>query len=242
MEVFYASDFRLHCLHTNTFIPLAEVWDEELNDILGANSILCFNRSFAFLCELGDIIFLIFNNMELEAGEHVIKEVRKHWLVFFVAVLFLLALAVVPVLMFVFAPAELIRSLPFIISGDIDVLFVFLLLLWFLVLTLVFFFIWTDYYLDVWIITNHRVIDIEQKGFFRRSISSFRLDRIQDITINVHGFVRTIIGFGDINVETAGQGKDFTIPNAAHPEMVKQLILNAYNKAIEKYRNIGSGV
>ena len=141
MEVFYASDFRLHCLHTNTFIPLAEVWDEELNDILGANSILCFNRSFAFLCEFGDIIFLIFNNMELEAGEHVIKEVRKHWLVFFVAVLFLLALAVVPVLMFVFAPAELIRSLPFIISGDIDVLFVFLLLLWFLVLTLIFFFI-----------------------------------------------------------------------------------------------------
>lgn len=177
--------------------------------------------------------------MELETGEKIIKEVRKHWLVFVVAVLFLFVLSIAPIFAYLFVPGILINSLPISISGNGDVLFVFFYTIWMLFMVLIFFFIWTDYYLDVWIITNHRIIDIEQKGFFKRTASSFRLDRIQNITIEVNGFVATMLGYGNIHVETAGESKGFTIPNALHPEDVKQLILSESNRAIKERNSLG---
>jgi uncharacterized membrane protein YdbT with pleckstrin-like domain len=168
--------------------------------------------------------------IQYEQGEEIVKQVRKHWLVFVIECVFILFLAIVPVLSFVFLPESALAAIADNVAGDFNVLFMFFYLLWLVVLWLILFYIWTDYYLDVWIITNQRIIDVEQKGFFNREVASLHLDRIQDITIMTSGFVATMFGYGNIHVQTAGADRNFLIPNASDPEGVKRIILEQYAK------------
>ena len=50
-----------------------------------------------------------------------------------------------------------------------------------------------DYYLDVWIITDRRVVNVEQKGLFVRQVSELRYQKIQDVTTEVEGFFPTLL-------------------------------------------------
>jgi uncharacterized membrane protein YdbT with pleckstrin-like domain len=83
----------------------------------------------------------------------------------------------------------------------------------------------TRYYLTVWVITNLRIVDIKQHGFFNREVSSFLLTRVQDITTDVAGILGTLIGFGRLSVETAGKDEEFEMANIAHPEAVRDVIM-----------------
>lgn len=67
-----------------------------------------------------------------------------------------------------------------------------------------FFHAWIDYYLDVWIVTNERVVNIEQKGLFSRSVSEMKLFRVQDVKAEVHGIIPTIFHYGEVTIQTAG--------------------------------------
>ena len=61
-----------------------------------------------------------------------------------------------------------------------------------LIIALHLFHIFADYYLDIWIVTNRRIISILQKGFFSREVNSFRLERFQNIQTDIHGFIPTL--------------------------------------------------
>ena len=54
--------------------------------------------------------------------------------------------------------------------------------IYYLALITFFFRAWLDYYLDIWVITDERIVNIEQKGLFSREISTQQLYRIQDVT------------------------------------------------------------
>lgn len=92
---------------------------------------------------------------------------------------------------------------------------------------------WMDYYLDMWIITNERIIDIEQHGLFNREISEIPLHRVQDVTIQVRGIIETLLGFGTIRIQTAGE-REFDIRFVPHLYKAKDIILKYVN---EVHRN-----
>jgi len=94
----------------------------------------------------------------------------------------------------------------------------------------------TDFYLDTWIVTNERVINIEQKGLFSRVASELPLDAVQDVTSNVQGVIRTMLDFGDVVVQTAGQKKQFHFKEIAHPEKVKEQIIRIVEDNRERKR------
>lgn len=83
----------------------------------------------------------------------------------------------------------------------------------------------TDYYLDTWIITNERVINVEQKGLFNRVASELHLTAVQDVTSEVKGMIRTFFDYGDVFVQTAAEKERFEFKGIDHPEKVKELIL-----------------
>ncbi|MGB4076807.1 MAG: PH domain-containing protein, partial [Minisyncoccia bacterium] len=64
--------------------------------------------------------------------------------------------------------------------------------------------VFTNHFLDQWIVTNERIIDIDQKDFWRREVSSTFLSHVQNVETEVHGFFHTLFGFGTVSVETAG--------------------------------------
>lgn len=113
-------------------------------------------------------------------------------------------------------------------------------LLWFFITTLALFFwiyiffVWLDYYFDVWVITNERIINIEQKSLFTRVISEVTLTRVQDVTAKIDGFFPTLLDFGDIMVQTAGEEKHFHFRNVPRPEEHKEAIMILVKAAGQK--------
>lgn len=72
---------------------------------------------------------------------------------------------------------------------------------------------WLLYYLDVWFVTNQRVV------------SELPLDQIQDITVEVRGILPTMLHYGDIIVQTAGETPRFCLDNIPNPQAVAHLIM-----------------
>ena len=158
--------------------------------------------------------------LTLEPNEKVLLMIRRHWFVFLGPTIMLIVLLIVPPIALVLAPSYLPASsdprvLP-IVNFSLAV-YVMVLLTYALVL-------WMAYYLDVWIITTQRIIDIEQRGLFVRTISEMNMDRIENVVVEIPGFIATLLGFGTIRLETAGEA-DFTIDVVSDYEQAKDLIV-----------------
>jgi uncharacterized membrane protein YdbT with pleckstrin-like domain len=89
---------------------------------------------------------------------------------------------------------------------------------------------WTDNYLDVWTLTNERIINREQKGLFNRVVSELELIRIQDITVEQKGFLATILGYGNVYIQTAGEMERFIFEQVPHPYKISKAIQNINEK------------
>ena len=96
------------------------------------------------------------------------------------------------------------------------------------------FIIWVDYHLDIWIVTSSRIVNIEQKGFFSRTISELEYTHIQDVTSDIHGIIRTALNYGDVNIQTAGTHGRFTFRNIPKPEKMKTLVMHLHRQALAK--------
>ncbi len=168
----------------------------------------------------------------LAPDETIVLKVRKHWLLVVASGLGFLGLAFLPVILEVTIGFSL-SFLPVTVNeATTPHLRLFLYLLWLLALWVGFFVTWTDYYLDVWQVTERRIIDIEQKGLFHRDEASVRFENIQDITIDTRGFLATIFDFGDLRVQSAGEHREFLIENVAHPEAMKLKIQELQDRAV----------
>ncbi len=94
--------------------------------------------------------------------------------------------------------------------------------------------LWIDYHLDIWVITTERIINIEQKGVFVRHVSELKLSRIQDITTEVGGVIPTILNYGNVHVQTAGQETRFVFRYVSDPYHVKSEIMKLQKQALQK--------
>ena len=183
-----------------------------------------------------------YSALHLDPDEKVIMEVRKHWIVFAGHAAGLLFAALLPFLVFViidnFEP-QLLKILH--VSGNVSALFLFFFSLWLLALWLSFFVDWTKYYLDVWYVTQKRIIIADQKYLFDREISNIRFDKIQDITVDVNGLLPTFLDFGNIRVQTASEDNtEFFMTVVRHPEEVRRVIFSQHNEIGDKWGGLKS--
>lgn len=159
-------------------------------------------------------------------NEQVILFLRRHWFIFFVHLLSVLAAILGLILIYVFfnlfiddLSAAAYQNL--VLFGEsLGTLFVWNL----------FFILWLDFYLDAWIVTNERIININQKGFFNRDISELKLTKVQDVTSEVIGVIPTILGYGNIYVQTAGEVERFKFHQIPNPNEVKNIIVDLQEK------------
>jgi hypothetical protein len=166
---------------------------------------------------------------ELEPGEEIIVSVRTH--------IFVLAMRLLPFLLMAFVPWIALSLLSVFdafspqAAGAVGGLGLpahlsrFFTGLWLLLTWTGAFSVFTQYYLTVWVITNLRIVDIKQKGFFNRVVSSFMLTRVQDVTTDTSGIIATLVHFGRLSVETAGKDEDFAMNGIAEPEAIRDIIM-----------------
>ncbi|MBP9669548.1 MAG: PH domain-containing protein [Candidatus Pacebacteria bacterium] len=161
-----------------------------------------------------------------QPDEHIIASVRKHWLVLLTAVLGTVLAAVAPIVL----ATAIVAALPSGVQAGTS-LIVFGSALWVALCTIALAEIWTRYYLDIWIVTNKRIMYIEQVTLFSREITTLRIERIQDATVSFKNFIETMFNFGTLRIQSAGAvTDDLEIKGIPAPDHVKQLVLNEVDR------------
>jgi len=93
-------------------------------------------------------------------------------------------------------------------------------------ITLFFFSYFIDFYLDIFFVTNDRLVDMNQSNLFARTVSEVDLYRIQDITSEVEGFVQQVFNYGTLFIQTAGTEPKFVVYNVPNPHGLRQKLLD----------------
>jgi len=81
-----------------------------------------------------------------------------------------------------------------------------------------------DYYLDVWIVTNKRIINIEQEDLFHRKFSEQKLFRVQDVTAVQKGLLAIFLNYGNVSIQTAAPQARFEFEQIPRPNEVARRI------------------
>lgn len=77
------------------------------------------------------------------------------------------------------------------------------------------------------IITDHHIVDIDQIGLFNRTVSTLRLDEIQDISAKINGPLQNMLKYGTIIIQTAGERENFVFDFVPNPYELERYILEA---------------
>ena len=168
--------------------------------------------------------------MQLYENEEIRLIVRKHWFVMLSYGIAALAMLILGTVAYLYLPAVA----PAIEMSIDNSLLAFAYFLYLMIIVGLLFYSWIDYYLDTWIITDTRVIDIKQNGFFSRGVSEIPLSRVQDVTIDVHGLIPTLLKFGTIRLQTAGE-REFTMHHIPRLQEVKDEVLKMVHSTQKQF-------
>ncbi|MDD2753288.1 MAG: hypothetical protein PHT44_01640 [Candidatus Portnoybacteria bacterium] len=161
----------------------------------------------------------------LAPNEQIILTARRHWFFMIVSLLKAVALALVPWLI-AFALAFFDLSLAN--QQAFATLFWYFAWLFWLLCFCWGVLIWLDWYLDIWVLTNQKIIDIQQMGLFKRLIMTYGIDNIQGVTTRTSGPFSSLLKYGDAEIKIAGQADAVAFKQIPQPQMVQDKILQAH--------------
>ncbi len=78
------------------------------------------------------------------------------------------------------------------------------------------------------ILTNQHLTQITQTGLFGRVLSKFSLDELQDVKGTRKGVLPTLLNYGEILIETAGENENFVFRPVGDPLTVAETINDAH--------------
>lgn len=178
--------------------PKPKVEIEPMSDLLGSFSLKPANVGFENQ-----------NN-----DETIILLLRRHWITnlgwFLVAILLFFC----PVI-FIDFPAVAILPLKYKIMCLIG---------WYLLLIAFIFEKFLSWFFNVGIVTDQRLIDVNFYGLLYKQITDAELDKIEDVTQEQIGAIRTVFDFGDVHVQTAGAKDMIDFVDIPHPEKVVKIL------------------
>jgi uncharacterized membrane protein YdbT with pleckstrin-like domain len=172
-----------------------------------------------------------------QKGEKIILLLRRHYIIVLAKIIFWAIAATMPPLFYLILGDIIKQMFDGKMFGPILVLFT---STYYLYVWLFAFQSFVDYYLDAWIITNRRIINIEQHGLFARTVSEQKLHRVQDVTSELKGFFSTMFDFGNVYVQTAGENPRFVFKQVPAPYQISKKIAE-FAEESKKFENVISG-
>lgn len=156
-------------------------------------------------------MFKEYFSQELKEGEKVITIIRKHWASFLGPVIKIIILIVIPIFFIGILFAHTWGVLIFFVWEAIALAYAI--------------HSWITWYFDCFIITDQRIVDIDQRSVFSREVSETALANIQDVTYKVEGILATVFNYGTVEVQTAGADQKIEIDSVFDPKSVQDLIV-----------------
>lgn len=159
--------------------------------------------------------------VHLNPTEHLVLRLHRHPVVLLIEEIpFFLMLAIPPITYLFFSSLSALPVVPTLLIAPT----VLLVSLYYLFVWLFIFYHYFDFILDVWVVTDDRVVNIEQKALFIREASNLEIGKIQDVTAEVKGILPTIFGYGNVYIQTAGERERFVFRTVRQPHHVVKVI------------------
>jgi hypothetical protein len=155
----------------------------------------------------------------LQESEKVLVVCRRHWVYLYPRLALQLLVAVLPVLalFLVLRWADALDGLALKVAAVVSVVW---LAVWAVKIILLKY----RYDNDLWTITDQRIIDSFRSNPFSLKITTADLIDIVDTSVNRSGILPTMLNYGDIRCETAGERQDISLPAVPRPQEVHALI------------------
>jgi len=155
----------------------------------------------------------------LRPGEKVEKVIKRHWIVFvFLWLYFVFAISVSTTILWFFGSQ----------------LWVYFVLTCFWLLFSLFLYIqWLNHELDMFVISNNRIIWIDQISFLNRTISECNLGQVQEVNSQTKWLLANLLNYWQVTIQTAWNITNFDMTYV--PDAIKSArqILNI----VDHYRD-----
>lgn len=166
-----------------------------------------------------------FDFVEREEGETILLAIRSHWSVNMKWILSTIAMIFVP---FIFGFLDILQQLPIryqIVSA----------IFWYLITFVFAFEKFLDWYFDVFIITDRRLVDIKFNNILNKHFAEAELGVIQDVSSSVRGIFGTFFNYGTILVQTASEINQIIFRSVRNPEKVIKLLQELRSDYHDRY-------
>ncbi len=160
---------------------------------------------------------LSYFRQELNSGEELITILRKHRIAlswFFLKIIIVFTLAMV---FFNFAPNEKWAAQVFLIWIFLGFIYSFRGI-----------FIWL---LDCYIVTNEKIIDVDQRGFFQRIVTEVAYGKIQNAFYEIKGPLATFFNYGNIKIQITQNKGMLLMKQIPDPKKIQNIIVTFQEKA-----------
>lgn len=91
--------------------------------------------------------------------------------------------------------------------------------------------------LNILVLTNQRIIDIDQQALFHRVVSETVYDAIQELSFTIHGVLGTAFHIGTLVIHTAGSRADIAVSGIKDPHKLQDVISKIKNGIEERKAN-----
>lgn len=85
------------------------------------------------------------------------------------------------------------------------------------------------------LLTNKHLIQVEQHGLFTSQVDQVSLGRIQDVSGKRPGLAATLLGYGTVTIQSAGEQRQFVFDHVPNPQELADYILEAHEKFLEEH-------
>lgn len=91
-----------------------------------------------------------------------------------------------------------------------------------------------DWYYDIYIVTNHRILDYEFSPFQGYKVAEAPLRSLEDVEEQSLGFLADMLNYGTIKVRTASNAGELSFDYIADPTRVRDVIMDLV-KIVKRY-------
>jgi signal transduction histidine kinase len=162
------------------------------------------------------------NIVPMQPGEKILLSFRKHWFLLFLQLFGVFIITILPFVGYAyFVHIGIVpQQLRAVHLPEFAAAF-WLIIIWWTLAG-----IWTDYFLDIWLVTNRRVVSVEQKGLFDREVTTWGIERILEANVRISNFIETFFDYGTLEIHTAGEDEEHQkVYGVPDPEHVREVIM-----------------
>lgn len=81
-----------------------------------------------------------------------------------------------------------------------------------------------NWFFNVYIISDKKIVDVDFQGFLYKKISEAPLSSIEDVTSTISGTVGVLFNIGNIYIQTAAENREFEFDGVSDPAKIRDII------------------